>query len=251
MISSWKKGGHVRPHVQRDPGNVLLQICELYKSIQGEGLLTGTESVFVRTSGCNLRCDFCDTPFSSWQPEGQPFSPEQIVSQCVDLDCSHVVLTGGEPMLQRDVVELSNRMAENGLHITIETAGTIDQTVQCDLMSISPKLSNSTPSRERAGDWSDRHEATRHQPQVIRELMRRYEYQLKFVIDTPGDCDEVVTYLKQFPEFDPQRVLLMPQGIDEQTLAGKHSWIETFCQEKGFQFCPRMHIVWFGNQRGT
>ncbi len=81
--------------------------------------------------------------------------------------------------------------------------------------------------------------------------MRRYEYQLKFVIDTPDDCDEVETYLEQFSGVDPQRVLLMPQGIDEQTLSGKHSWIETFCDEKGFRFCPRMHIVWFGNKRGT
>ena len=58
-----------------------MRIAEIYASVQGEGLLTGTPSVFVRTSGCNLRCVFCDTPFASWRPEGDDLSIGQILAQ--------------------------------------------------------------------------------------------------------------------------------------------------------------------------
>ena len=226
-------------------------ICELYKSIQGEGLLTGTESVFVRTSGCNLRCGFCDTPFSSWDPEGEELAVERIVQDCQQLECRHVVLTGGEPMLQKDAVGLTRALQEAGLHITIETAGTIDKPVHCDLMSISPKLSNSTPDLNRAADWRARHEKTRHQPNVIRALLDRYEYQLKFVADQPEDCVEILDYLEGFPEIDAERVLVMPQGVKEDKLTARESWIREFCDAHGFRLCRRMHIVWFGNQRRT
>ena len=226
-------------------------ICELYKSIQGEGLLTGTESVFVRTSGCNLRCDFCDTPYSSWHPEGRQVPLEEIVQDCQRQGCDHVVLTGGEPMLQRQIVILTERLRASGLHITIETAGTVDRPVQCDLMSISPKLANSTPSETRAGHWAQRHERIRHRADVIRALTQRYAYQLKFVVDQPQDCQHVLQYLQDFPHVTPDRVLLMPQGIEPSQLAGKEPWIESFCGQHGFRICRRMHIVWFGNRRGT
>ena len=226
-------------------------VCECYKSIQGEGLLTGTESVFLRTSGCNLRCDFCDTPYSSWKPEGQQRTIDQVVQDCQLLNCRHMVLTGGEPMLQKEIVELTDRLANLGFHITIETAGTIDRPVKCDLMSISPKLSNSTPAVGRAGQWSARHENVRYQPDVITSLIERFSYQLKFVVDQPGDCQEILEYLKAFPQIRSDRVLLMPQGIIEDELSSKEPWIKLFCQQHQFQLCRRMHIVWFGNQRGT
>ena len=214
-------------------------------------MLTGTESIFVRTSGCNLRCGFCDTPFTSWQPEGTEQSISEIVQACQLQDCNHVVLTGGEPMLQKAVVDLTVSLKAVGFHITIETAGTLDQPVVCDLMSMSPKLSNSTPSAERAGTWRERHEARRYQPQVIHDLIARYPYQLKFVVDQPRDGQEIIEYLAEFPEIDAARVLLMPQGVEQTALLEKEAWISKFCQQHGFQLCRRMHIVWFGNQRGT
>lgn len=226
-------------------------ISEIYKSIQGEGLLTGTESVFVRTSGCNLRCGFCDTPYTSWTVEGEKKQLSEIVQSAIDLDCQHLVLTGGEPMLQKQVVELTALFREAGFHITIETAGTVDQAVECDLMSISPKLSNSNPDPIRAGDWHGRHDARRHRPDVIRSLARRYPYQLKFVVDHPHDGEEILAYLAEFPEIDPERVLLMPQGIAQTDLEQKEPWIQAFGEKHGFKLCRRMHIVWFGNQRGT
>jgi len=132
-----------------------MRISEIYRSDQGEGALTGTPSIFVRTSGCNLRCEFCDTPFASWEPEGPVLSVDEIMQQVLsiasnDASLKHVVVTGGEPLLPLEMVSLCLRLKQHPFHITIETAGTIDREITCDLMSISPKMSNSTPSVDRA-----------------------------------------------------------------------------------------------------
>ena len=228
-----------------------MRICEIYKSLQGEGSLTGTESVFLRTTGCNLRCGFCDTPYTSWEPEGQAIAIDELVAECLEFDCRHLVLTGGEPMLPADSVTLTDRLSAAGLHITIETAGTIDRPVACDLMSISPKLANSLPSAERGGFWRQRHERLRHQPAVIQRLTTEYDCQIKFVVDHPDDFPEIERWLDEFPHVSPDHVWLMPQGVDPGELADREQWLRPWCERRGFHFCPRMHIEWFGNRRGT
>ncbi len=228
-----------------------MRVAEIYKSIQGEGLLTGTESVFVRTSGCNLRCWFCDTPFTSWQPEGDDLAVPEIVRHVQALDCRYVVLTGGEPMLFAELVPLCEALRELELHITIETAGTLYLALPCDLMSISPKRANSTPTLEQAGQWSERHERTRHVPAVIHHLLAEHPYQLKFVIESPADTKDVEIYLREFPEAERGRVLLMPQGTSLEKLNNTGRWLAPYCEEHGFVFCPRKHIEWFGLTRGT
>lgn len=228
-----------------------LRISEIYRSKQGEGLLTGTPSVFVRVSGCNLRCGFCDTPYTSWAPEGETMKLDDLFERVVALETRHVVLTGGEPMLFDAIVEFCARLRDSDFHLTIETAGTVDQPVACDLMSISPKLSNSTPSVELAGAWRDRHERTRDAPQVIERLVRDYAYQLKFVIATLDDCHEVQNWLTRFPAVQRERVLLMPEGTDPQRLEQIGHWLQPYCDEHGLRFCPRRHIEWYGARRGT
>jgi 7-carboxy-7-deazaguanine synthase len=245
-------------------------IAEIYPSLQGEGLLTGTPSVFVRASGCNLRCWFCDTPYTSWSPEGDDWSVEEILAETERLahgplperldtgmydddrgEIRHVVITGGEPMLFAELIPLCERLQTAGWHITIETAGTLYLPVRCDLMSISPKLASSTPPAERAGKWGTRHERTRHQPEVIRRLTADYDYQLKFVIDSPADLADVQSWLAEFPMVRRNRVLLMPQGTDSAALSRIAAWLEPYCREQSFIFCPRQHIAWYGAKRGT
>jgi 7-carboxy-7-deazaguanine synthase len=228
-----------------------VKIAEIYHSIQGEGLLTGTESVFVRTSGCNLRCWFCDTPFTSWAPEGDDLSVDEILERVDEYQCDHVVLTGGEPMLYAELVPLAAALKRQRRHITIETAGTLFLPVPCDLMSISPKLANSTPAIDKHPQWSPRHERSRHVPDVIRQLVGQYEYQIKFVVDRPDDFPEIERYLQDFPEIQTDRVLLMPQGTNLEQLGRHATWLKPYCREKGFRFCPRRHIEWFGLVRGT
>jgi 7-carboxy-7-deazaguanine synthase len=228
-----------------------VKIAEIYKSVQGEGLLTGTPSVFVRVSGCNLRCWFCDTPFSSWAPEGADMAVDEIVAQVEEWDCRHVVLTGGEPMLFAELLPLADQLRERSLHITVETAGTLYLPVACDLMSISPKLAASGPEPSQHPRWSRRHERQRYQPEVLRDLISEYDYQLKFVIDRAAELDEVESFLTAFPTVREDRVLLMPQGVTQPELAQRAAWLEPYCQERGWTYCPRKQIEWFGPVRRT
>jgi 7-carboxy-7-deazaguanine synthase len=236
-----------------------MRIAEVFRSVQGEGFLTGTESIFVRTSGCNLRCCYCDTPYASWSPEGKELSVAEIATQIEALaqpasqtsgPISHVVLSGGEPMLFAELIALCERLRLAGKHLTVETAGTLYLPVVCDLMSISPKLSNSTPPPEKNPRWAWHHETSRHVPAVIRRLVAEYEYQLKFVVDRLDDCREVEDYLAEFPEIDRDRAMLMPQGTDAADLARKAEWLEPYCAAHNLKFCPRRQIEWFGHQRG-
>lgn len=228
-----------------------MRIAEIYRSTQGEGLLTGAPSVFVRTSGCNLRCWFCDTPFASWRPEGRDMSSDEIVAQVEEWDTRHVVVTGGEPMLFAELIPLCDRLRAIGRHITIETAGTLYLPVACDLMSISPKFASSAPPADVEPRWHRRHERERHRPDVIRRLLNDYQYQVKFVVDTPADLDRLARYLVEFPGMDRGRVLLMPQGADQEQLDARSLWLRPYCERTGLIFCPRKQIEWFGPVRGT
>jgi len=228
----------------------MIRIAEIFRSIQGEGLLTGTPSAFVRTSGCNLRCGFCDTPYASWRPEGSHLPVHQIVRRVEAMEEQHVVLTGGEPMLFADLVPLTRELHRLGRHVTIETAGTRYLPVACDLMSVSPKLFNSTPGIGGPG-WIEEHERRRHVPGVIRRLAAEYSCQFKFVVDSIESCGEVEKYLAEFPEIDRGRVMLMPEGTDAATLADRARWLEPYCAEHGLGYCPRRQIEWFGLRRAT
>jgi 7-carboxy-7-deazaguanine synthase len=228
-----------------------MRISEIYRSIQGEGMLTGVPSVFVRSSGCNLRCWFCDTPYTSWRPEGRDLSVDEVAAQVEEWDTGHVVITGGEPMLFAEMIPLCRRIREIGRHITVETAGTLHLPLACDLMSISPKFASSAPSADKHAHWHRRHERDRHRPEVIRRLLTEYEYQVKFVIDTPADLEEVAQYLERLPEIARERVLMMPQGTDQQQLDARSAWLRPYCEVEGLVFCPRKQIEWFGLVRGT
>jgi len=228
-----------------------MRVAEIYKSIQGEGFLSGTDSVFVRAAGCNLRCWFCDTPYASWSPEGEDMSVEDILERVGDFACDHLVLTGGEPMLYAEMIPLCQAVRADGRHVTIETAGTLYLPLDCNLMSISPKLSNSTPTDGMVPKWRVRHDRTRHAPDVIRRLVGEYTYQFKFVVGSRGDCEETLRYLEEFPKIDRRRVMLMPLGTEADELSKVGKWLEPYCAEHGFRFCPRRQIEWFGLVRGT
>jgi 7-carboxy-7-deazaguanine synthase len=229
-----------------------MRIAEIFYSIQCEGLLAGVPSIFIRTSGCNLRCEWCDTPYASWKPEGPEMSVSEILKKISVWNCDHVVLTGGEPMIAPDLPELATALKKQKKHITIETAGTIPpKGIPCDLASLSPKLSNSTPSPERDPAWNKKHEATRLQPEVISEWIRKYPFQLKFVVSSENDLAEIKDLLSRLPPVPFHQILLMPEGIDVKTLATRSPWLVDICKREGFRFCPRLHIELFGHTRAT
>jgi 7-carboxy-7-deazaguanine synthase len=153
-------------------------------------------------------------------------------------------------MLFAELTALTTGLRQAGWHITIETSGTVHLPVECDLMSISPKLSNSTPSPNGDPPWTWRHTLQRHAPQVVRRLTAEHQCQLQFVVDCPEDCQEVEDYLAQLPEISREQVMLMPQGIDMEILKEKAGWLAPYCDAHRFSFCPRRQIEWFGAARG-
>ena len=132
------------------------------------------------------------------------------------------------------------------MHITIETAGTVFAPVACDLMSISPKLANSTPE----GVFKAQHEKLRRQPDVLKRLMAHYDYQLKFVIAREEDIGEVCAVVSQLNALSG-KVILMPEGISAEVLRERGVWLSEICKRHGFRFSPRLHVDLYGNRRGV
>lgn len=230
-----------------------MKIAEIFYSIQGEGMLTGVPSVFVRTSGCNLRCVWCDTPYTSWSPEGNEMSNAAILEAVRQYPARHAVVTGGEPMIAPEIVALTEGLQQLGLHVTIETAGTVyhfSRPVACDLMSISPKLANSTPREREGGQWAAQHERLRYQPEVLKQLMAEYEYQLKFVVASPDDIPEITKTIED-TQADRSRVVLMAEGITSDVIRERATWLTEICKREGFRYSPRLHIDLWGNRRGV
>ena len=201
-----------------------------------------------------MRCTWCDTKYASWTPEGETFSVDQVVAEVLRHPAAHAVLTGGEPMAAPELWELAAKLRDEGKHITIETAGTIAPGgIACDLASLSPKLSHSTPrAGEIAPGWIERHETLRLQPAVLREWITGYPYQLKFVVGKEADLAEIEAAVAAIGlPIPPGKILLMPEGIDQAALEGRRAFLVAACKERGYRYCERLHIALFGNRRAT
>ncbi len=223
-------------------------IAETFTSLQGEGMLAGIPSFFIRTSGCNLRCRWCDTPYTSWLPEGDRRAVADLVVEAVGSGVGHVVVTGGEPLLQREIAALTRGLRRADLHVTVETAGTVDPDFECDLLSLSPKTANSDPQ----GAWRERHRRLRSGHESMRRLVGRFpKHQLKFVVADGDDLRDVLAVLEIVGGIEPSRVLLMAEGRTAAEVATKAPMVAALCLEHGFRYTPRLHLDLFGAGRGV
>ena len=240
--------------IARPPMPLRLPISEAFTSIQGEGKLAGVPSHFIRLSGCNLRCAWCDTPYASWNPEHDSRTIDALLDDASRSGARHAVVTGGEPMIFKHIDALCDGLRALAMHTTIETAGTEFRDVACDLMSISPKLSNSTPvndPRDPTGEWATLHEQRRINLPALQALLNHYpHHQLKFVVASPADLTEIDDLLARLTGWSPDDVLLMPEGVTPPTPEAK-AWITQTCLARAWRYCPRLHIELFGNTRGT
>jgi 7-carboxy-7-deazaguanine synthase len=230
-------------------------ISEIFYSLQGEGSLSGVPSVFVRTSGCNLRCAWCDTPYASWNPEGTQMGVDKIVAAVQGYPAArHVVLTGGEPMIASGIRELAAALKELDYHITIETAATVaPEGIAYDLASMSPKLLNSAPQGAENLTWRKKHEATRWQPTVVKAwLDAGRDYQFKFVVAAPTDVEELEGMLGSLGRDIPRhKVQLMPEARTLELMRERSKWLGELCKTRGYRYAHRLHIELYGNKRGT
>jgi 7-carboxy-7-deazaguanine synthase len=224
-------------------------VNEIFYSLQGEGFLAGVPSMFVRLAGCPLRCRWCDTKYALSESAGEDYNIAEIVEGLEERPCRYVVITGGEPMVSPELPKLVQQLKALNKHITIETAGiAYVPDLSCDLMSISPKLSNSTPAE---AEPAALHEDSRLDVAVLRGLIDNYEYQLKFVVDSQDDLEEIQQTIKETGNIDPKKVMLMPQAANRQELLTKSEMVADMCKRTGFAFCQRLHILLWDNKRGT
>jgi len=238
-----------------------LPINELFYSLQGEGTLAGVPSVFVRTSGCNLRCWFCDSYHTSWEPTHAWMDVDEIVEEVAAHDqCDHVVVTGGEPMIHDEVEGLLTELADAGYHTTVETNGTIYRDAPIDLASISPKLASSTPTPEKDpkgdGEWETKHEQRRLDIDALADLVEVYDFQLKFVVTGEADVDEIEALLEQLRPVTSATirnddVLLMPEGATRERLNETREVTAELAMEHGFRYTPRLHVDLWNDAPGT
>jgi 7-carboxy-7-deazaguanine synthase len=238
-----------------------LPINEIFHSLQGEGKLAGTPSTFVRTSGCNLRCWFCDSYHTSWEPTHAWLDLEEVVAEVDSFGADHVVVTGGEPLIHDEVVELLDRLSAAGYHTTVETNGTIYREAGIDLASVSPKLASSTPTAENAPDgdagaWTDRHENRRIDVDALAALVEAYGTQLKFVVTGRGDLPEIEGLLERLrgaadATIRDSDVLLMPEGQTRDELERTREAVADLAVEYGYRYTPRLHVDLWNDAPGT
>jgi len=224
-----------------------VRITETFSSLQGEGGLAGVPSFFIRTTGCNLRCSWCDTPAASWKPEGARRRVEELVGQAIDSGRRHVVITGGEPLLQRELAELTSELVLRGRHLTVETAGTVTAEFTCHLLSVSPKTANSDPE----GRWRERHWAGREKVAPLLWLLERHpDFQLKFVVRDKTDVPEILALMEQLG-IGGERVFLMPEGRTPAEVTARAPAVAGLCLEYGFRYSPRLQVDLFGGGPGV
>jgi len=225
-----------------------MKITEIFYSLQGEGFFAGRPSVFIRIAGCLLRCRWCDTQYAWSDSNANELTIDQIVQAAQKYNCPSFVVTGGEPMVNPQLPELLSEFKKTPCHITVETAGIkFIPNLPCDLMSISPKLSNSTPKEASAAKV---HNQNCLNIDALENLIRGYNYQLKFVVDTSGDLKDIQQLLNQLPAVDKERVMLMPQASTRQQYLEKSLMVADMCKNTGFSFCQRLHIMLYDDQKG-
>ena len=226
-----------------------MKFSELFYTIQGEGQLIGVPSVFFRTSYCNLRCVWCDTPYTSWNPEDRDISVAESVAAISEYQCKHVVITGGEPFIQtKELIKLCAALEKRGHHITIETNATVFAEVAAHLISMSPKLRNSNPPTDNR--FFKRHARERICPDVIQQFLDAYPCQVKFVVDTPEDLAEIQALQTEIG-IPAETILLMPPGVTPTALQQKQQWLVQLCKENGYRYSPRTHVDIWGDKRGV
>ena len=225
-----------------------MKVNEIFYSLQGEGFLAGVPSVFIRLAGCPLRCRWCDTKYAWDETAGEDYSISEITQAVQQWPCKFVVITGGEPTVNPDLPQLVQELKASGKHITIETAGiAYIPDMPCDLMSISPKLSNSRPEDKKLAAV---HDNVRLDTAVLSELLDNYDYQLKFVVDSVHDLPEIQQTLQRIGNVDSEKVMLMPQAATTDELLAKSPIVTDMCKCTGFTFCQRLQVLFWNNQRG-
>jgi 7-carboxy-7-deazaguanine synthase len=241
----------------------ILKVNEIFSSIQGEGPWAGASSIFLRLSTCNLKCSWCDTKYTwDWDNydinrEIKEFSIDEIVEKIhVFSNINHIVITGGEPLLQQDklvllITLLKEKRNEkdnisNLYHVEIETNGTIIPLKEIiklvDQWNVSPKTSNS--DNEKLGIDLERY--YKKSLPFYKDLKNAF---FKFVVDKLDDIKEIDQLIQTY-HLPKEQIILMPQATTKEKLLEKTLWIEEYTKKNDFTFSSRLQVLLWNNQRG-
>jgi 7-carboxy-7-deazaguanine synthase len=214
-------------------------VNEIFYSLQGEGFLAGVPSIFVRLAGCPLSCSYCDTVYARDYNDGQELIAEQIIEKIKAYPARYAVVTGGEPLVDRDMSErqglreLLTLLKSNGKHITIETAGIkFVPDLPCDFVSISPK----PPAKDSLNE--------------LRGLIQNYDYQLKFVVADENDLIQAEQLLSELGKYDRDKIMLMPQAATKEQYIKTAPVVVELCKRTGLAFSPRLQILLWQGKKG-
>lgn len=226
-----------------------LRVSEVFESVQGEGVSAGVSSVFLRLATCNLRCSWCDTRYTwdwstyDYDAEVRTVPIEDVAAQLGASAAEHVVVTGGEPLLQQRALAALFALLPEGRYVEIETNGTVVPlpalSTRVSQWNVSPKLSNSGESLER-----------RIEPGALRALDATGRAWLKLVIETESDLEEVDALLARLA-WPKERVLLMPRAASRSELAERAPLVTRLARERGVGTSPRLHVERWGGRRGV
>jgi 7-carboxy-7-deazaguanine synthase len=227
-----------------------MKIAEIFYSIQGEGPWMGVPCVFIRLSGCNLRCAWCDTPYASWHPEGSDYSVVELQTRLGEWPRAAVVITGGEPFLFRDLPLLCNALRAEGRPVALETSGSLYQPITCDLLVVSPKLSASDPDSAQFPVEYARHHKGRTDLEPLRSLLAEHHGAiLKCVVGSVADVAEVRLLAAKLA-LPPERIWLMPLAAEPGPLALLAPQVVEWALAAGYRYTDRLHVRLWGNVKG-
>lgn len=239
------------------PDNTI-NLSEIFVTIQGEGRYLGLPSIFVRTSGCNLRCQWgetiCDTPYTSWHSESRITEVDAVVDEILEFASKferikNIVLTGGEPLLQKNIDDVLSKLSKRNFFISLETNGTIYKSLPIQFVSISPKLGSSVPISSK---YASSHDMIRYNKEALRSWISNYQYQLKFVInDDVNDEEEILRIISELEISEDDHIYLMPQGTTREQIHENSRKCIALSIKYGWRYTPRAHIEIYGNKRGT
>lgn len=241
-------------------------VSEIFGAIQGEGPNTGKPSIFIRLAGCNLACHWCDAWYT-WNWEGTDFKhltqpkvdPKVEIHKYTEeafrkafLDIykegryNHVVLTGGEPLIQQKneiLLELLDMLSIELTPVEVETNGTIRPTEEFDALidyyDVSPKLENSNNVKK-----------LRERPRVYEFFAGNPKAVFKYVICDEKDLKEVRQLAKDY-NIKCDQIYLMPEGVTQEEIQPKLQWLSEICKKEGYRLTSRLQVTTYGNRRGV
>jgi 7-carboxy-7-deazaguanine synthase len=246
-----------------------LPIIELYRCVQSEGSRFGRPTIAVRTTGCTHRCYFgeggwCDSFYTSIHPEKGTFSFNDIIKiYDENPHIKEMMLTGGSPTMHPKLVnELTHFAHERNILITIETEGShfLPTDYPIDLVSLSPKFSNSVPVLGVATPQGaivdqkmiDQHNKFRLDPLVCRQMMDYHtDYHYKPVWDgTEKNLNQIEAFRLSL-NIPKDKTYIMPAGDTREELIKMYPLVFDMCAEKGYNMTGRDHIIAFDQARGV